>query len=246
MSLAQRTLCESGVDYSLLLESLALVKKLIDCDGDGKILKDDPAVKILKKLFATTNENDQVNISGVWYHIPSVAAGYTDISGNFYKCPQENIANSCFEKGGDVQLYYYSKDCKFVGCTWKPTFTLPSGNDLADCLGEAISKLGLDDNSSYELNFKNIANEFAKFLGSAACEIAYCNDDVMDPTDPTVGLGEETEPTPNGIAAGSMIFRHDLDCVLIVIRAFCELLKQRITLDRKLQKSLITTDQCDL
>lgn len=204
MELAQRTLCESGVDYGLLIDSLALVKNIVTCDGKGSVQSEDPAIKILKKMFA-----DDGNGTGVW----STISG-TDNSG----CVIYDYEGSCFN---DLNVYYHNKDCGFNSCPWNPTIDL--SGDHPDCIKSALDKLGVPTD---DLSFKTVIDEMAKFLGAVGSNASYCQ-----------GVNNDG----NVIKAP-----HTLECVLIVLKALCEILKQRVVLDRVLRKTIITTNTCEL
>lgn len=298
MSLVKATLCQSGVDYSLLLETIALINTIIRCDGSGNVVKTDPALCILKRLFVDDNTGSG---SGVWNDvnvpvIDRVVEGLTqpnlwyDLSEDLYLdespftladgdrryyCVSANVTMSCFN---DLLVKYHNKNCGFGECEWNPTYDIT--NDHPDCIVSAFNLLGIvadplaDGYNKDKLNFAAVMNKISEYLAVAACGATYCND-AYEGNDPQGSLPPLSDPSlitihgyceqynlvadnwfpvvlVNGVWTVvteenvDATFRETLENVLKVMKAMCEILKQRIEMDRVLKKSMLTISSCEL
>lgn len=297
MSLIKATLCQSGVDYGLLLETIALINTIIRCDGSGNVVKTDPALCILKRLFVDDNTGsgfgvwNDVNIPvidrvveglsepNLWYDLS--ADVYLDVDPLTYEngdrryyCVDTNSMMSCFN---NLLVKYHNKECGFGDCEWNPTYEID--NNHPDCIISALNFLGIvadplaDGYKKENLNFAAVMNKISEYLAVAACGATYCNDPYEGNVNPDPApLSDPLLVTIHGYceqynlvnddwypvvlidnvwtvipeANVDITFRETLENVLKVLKAMCEILKQRIEMDKVLKKSLLTISTCEL
>lgn len=101
MSILHKMVCDDRQNFEGLLSSLAVIKNLLNCDKDGKILTN-TAYDIIQKLF---NIGNKCGEPLEWFDTEVIDGCFT-----YY---------SCFE---EKKIYFNSK-CKIKCCYWKPHLT---------------------------------------------------------------------------------------------------------------------------
>lgn len=235
MEFAKRSLCESNNDYDLLLENLNLIETIIKCDGDGNVIKTDTAIQILKKIFCGDITSYNNLLMGVWTTTTKILVKCDNLR---FLCTE--LIESCFK---DLHLYYYNKCCKIKSKIWQPKL---SDKDKKNCIAYALIFLCVDIKDPCTTTFKAIADKFAEYLSAVGCNIVFCKNKCIDKISIDTTFG--TYQTINVYThEWSTIERgYKLANVLLILKAFCELLKQRIEIERVLNKVILTTNKCEL
>lgn len=220
-SLVRRSLCDDPANYEDLLASLVMVKSVLECNDSGLVDADSTGKKILDKLFEF-GDSDGV---ALWYSklglqengdpLENPTTG-VEISGSTSAGPPF----SCF---GNLDIYFYTKDCDFDKCPWRV--------NINDCIREANKRVDValgDINQIDELGNCTIYGEpepctFKMLLDFYACALSPKN-------------------TANPNPAGSLNYEDSI----IVIEGMCDILRQRVSVGRVLNKTLLTIDKCDL
>lgn len=225
--LAQLSLCHS-IDYDALLASMSLVKTILECDADGNIDLGSAAVDIMKELFGTFTPGTTPGLeyiytdglAGMWIDIDvtSPAAGGALSPANM----------SCFD---DLYLYYFNKTCGTSSVLWNP--------EINACVREAIYLIK--------------AADYAALAASTPMYIplGFAVPFLVDPYDASPYDGFYGLAALFSIAFVRAISNANVDAVsyshaLTIISGFCELLKARIEMNRKLHKLQLTINSCDL
>lgn len=235
MEFAKRSLCGTNNDYDLLLENLNLIETIIKCDGDENIIENDTAIQILKKLFCGDVTSYNNLLMGVWTTATRILVKCADLR---FLCTE--IIESCFK---DLYLYYYNKCCKIKSTVWQPKLL---DKDKKNCIGYALIFLCVDIRDPCATTFKAIADKFAEYLSAVVCNIAFCKTACIDQISIDNAFGSYQIMDINTHEWSTIERKYKLFNVLLIIRAFCELLKQRIEIERILNKVILTTNKCEI
>lgn len=216
-SLVRRSLCDDPANYEDLLASLVMVKSVLECNDSGLVDADSTGKKILDKLFEF-GDSDGV---ALWYSKDGVQEDETPLKNPTTGEIISTSANafSCF---GNLDIYFYTKDCDFDKCPWRV--------NINDCIREANKRVDvalgdinqIDSNGDCTIYGEPEPCTFKMLLDFYACALSPAN---------------TANPNPAGL---------NYEDSIIVIEGMCDILRQRVSVGRVLNKTLLTIDKCDL
>ncbi|QKF94643.1 hypothetical protein QKU48_gp1185 [Fadolivirus algeromassiliense] len=226
--LAQLSLCH-GVNYENLLASMSLVKTILECDAEGGVLLGSVASQIMNELFgtfdATTSPgNSPYNYldgdAGLWFDPEATSPAFVGNSTSPSASP-----TTCFDQ---LSIYYYNKSCGVSPVVWNP--------EVNDCIEAAIALIKQHDLDAVpDGDYIPIGFDFP----------ASANPDPA-PWTGFQGLAQLFAVVFARLFSGVEKNPYSYANALTLITAFCELLKGRIEMDRKLHKLQLTINSCDL
>lgn len=216
--LVQLSLCKD-VDYEGLLANIALVKCLLECDENGNVALTGASADIIKALFGSVEQDG----TGVRWRFNNPVGGlwyktYQVADGVTGSTAIDGVSGaSCFD---NLKVNYYNKTCSTTAIDWIPS--------LDECLEQAF-------------NFIKAADAF-----SSANAVGYIP--IQFGTAPYNFLELANVFAESFMRAISDVTVQPISYskALLVLSGFCELLKQRIELERKMKKCQLTISHCDL
>lgn len=261
ISLLKKSLCQDTSNYEGLLASLSIIKGLLDCDENGNV-SDGPAKELLLQLFEYGEDGNVL-----WFSANGLDKEQNPISGpDGVELNTSSGPYSCFK---NTEIYYYGKSCSMDKCLWKPTVD----NCLAKMFAYALIVLISDqynpdtnpipnmpfyiENNNVPINnlqeIFNSANSYSRIVIPDEIINSINRDDIISLNGWFIsdipfklfidilveGIAEYLGGDPLEISFISFDVINDL------IKAVCDLLKQKIQVRRTLKKKLLTLGKCD-
>ena len=220
--LVQLSLCKE-TDYEGLLANIALIKCLLECDDNGNVNVSGAVGDMLRALFGHSVktgtwpwEFGPTGPAGLWYETLALP-GSSGIVG----------VTGCFDH---LFLHYFNKTCSTNSIEWNPT--------VEDCIAQALAII---KGADYQSNIVAGASGYIS-LGFTTPNPVDGNYAPYKSFHDLANLfAEGFQRVANGVAVGALPYNY----ALTVLSGFCELLKQRITLERKMRKCQLTISHCD-